>query len=115
MSITRFDQGPRMSQAVRHGDTIYLSGQVALPGQGIAEQTGAILAQVDDLLERAGSDRHHILNATIWLKDMADFGAMNAVWDAWIADGAGPARATCEAKLAMPEYRIEVIIIAAKK
>ena len=115
MSITRFDQGPRMSQAVVHGDTIYLAGQVALPGQSVADQTRAVLAQVDALLERTGSDKQHLLSATIWLADMADFAEMNGVWDAWIADGAAPARATGEAKLATPDYRVEIIVIAAKK
>ncbi|TNE39744.1 MAG: RidA family protein [Sphingomonadales bacterium] len=115
MTITRFDQGPRMSQAVVHGDTIYLAGQVAEPGASVAEQTKAVLAQVDALLERTGSDRNHLLSATIWLADMADFAEMNAVWDAWIAGGQAPARATGEAKLATPDYKVEVIITAAKK
>ena len=115
MSITRFDQGSRMSQAVVHGDTIYLAGQVALPGKSVTEQTKAVLAQVDALLDRTGSDKQHLLSATIWLADMADFAEMNAVWDAWIADGAAPARATGEAKLATPDYRVEIIVIAARK
>ena len=115
MTITRFDQGPRMSQAVVHGDTIYLAGQVAEPGASVTEQTRAVLAQVDALLERTGSDRNHLLSATIWLADMADFAEMNAVWDAWIAGGQAPARATGEAKLATPDYKVEVIITAAKK
>jgi enamine deaminase RidA (YjgF/YER057c/UK114 family) len=114
MSITRLDQGARMSQAVIHGDTIYLAGQVGAPGESVTEQTKAVLAQVDALLERTGSDRHHLLSATIWLADMADFAEMNAVWDAWIAQGAAPARATGEAKLATPDYKVEVIITAAK-
>lgn len=114
MSITRLDQGARMSQAVVHGDTIYLAGQVGAPGESVTEQTKAVLAQVDALLERTGSDRNHLLSATIWLADMADFAEMNAVWDAWIAQGAAPARATGEAKLATPDYKVEVIITAAK-
>jgi len=115
MTITRFDQGARMSQAVVHGDTIYLAGQVAAPGASVAEQTGAVLAQIDGLLERTGSDRDHLLSATIWLADMADFAEMNAVWDSWIAGGQAPARATGEAKLATPDYKVEIIITAAKK
>ncbi len=115
MTITRFDQGPRMSQAVVHGDTIYLAGQVGLPGQNVTEQMKTLLAQVDALLERTGSDRHHLLSATIWLADIADFAAMNVVWDEWIAGGAAPARATGEAKLATPDYLVEVILVAAKK
>jgi enamine deaminase RidA (YjgF/YER057c/UK114 family) len=114
MSITRLDRGPRMSQAVIHGDTIYLAGQVAAPGASVTEQTTAVLAQVDDLLARTGSDRNHLLSATIWLADMADFAEMNVVWDAWIAHGEAPARATGEAKLATPDYKVEIIIVAAK-
>ena len=114
MTITRLDRGPRMSQAVVHNSTIYLAGQVGAPGQSVAVQTQAALDQVDALLQRAGSDRNHLLTATIWLADMADFAEMNAVWDAWIGDVEAPARATGEAKLATPDYRVEVIVIAAK-
>ena len=115
MAIERIESGPRMSQAVIHGNTVYLAGQVGAPGKSVTEQTKAVLAQVDALLERTGSDKQHLLSATIWLADMADFGEMNAVWDAWIADGAAPARATGEAKLATPDYRVEIIVIAARK
>jgi enamine deaminase RidA (YjgF/YER057c/UK114 family) len=114
MTITRIDRGPRMSQAVIHGDTIYLAGQVGAPGESVTAQTKAVLAEVDSLLARVGSDKNHLLMATIWLADMADFAEMNAVWDAWIADGEAPARATGEAKLATPDYKVEIIIIAAK-
>jgi enamine deaminase RidA (YjgF/YER057c/UK114 family) len=114
MSITRIDRGPRMSQAVVHSDTIYLAGQVGAPGESVTAQTKAVLASVDKLLAQTGSDKNHILSATIWLADMADFAEMNAVWDAWIADGEAPARATGEAKLATPDYKVEVIITAAK-
>ena len=74
-----------------------------------------MLAEIDDLLARCGSDRAHILSATIWLADMSDFAEMNKVWDAWVAPGAAPARATGEAKLAAPDYRVEIIVIAARK
>ena len=114
MTITRIDTGPRMSQAVIHGDTIYLAGQVGEPGQDIAEQTRTALAEVDALLAQAGSDKSKLLMVTIWLADMADFAAMNAVWDPWIADVAAPARATGEAKLASPDYLVEVIAVAAR-
>nr|WP_047167150.1 RidA family protein [Sphingomonas sp. Y57] len=114
MTIERIDQGPRMSQAVIHGNTVYLAGQVGAPGASVTEQTKAVLASVENLLERTGSSRNHLLSATIWLADMADFAEMNAVWDAWIAGFPAPARATGEAKLASPEYRVEVIITAAK-
>ncbi|ABQ67176.1 RidA family protein [Rhizorhabdus wittichii] len=114
MTIERIDQGPRMSQAVVHGDTVYLAGQVGAPGASVTEQTRTVLAQVESLLARTGSSKNHLLNATIWLADMADFAEMNAVWDAWIADAPAPARATGEAKLATPDYKVEIIIIAAK-
>jgi enamine deaminase RidA (YjgF/YER057c/UK114 family) len=114
MTITRIDQGPRMSQAVIHGDTIYLAGQVGTPGESVTRQTQDVLAEIDALLEQAGSSRDHLLMATIWLADIADFAEMNAVWDAWIAGHPAPARATGEAKLATPDYKVEIIIIAAK-
>jgi enamine deaminase RidA (YjgF/YER057c/UK114 family) len=113
--ITRIDPGPRMSEAVIHGDTIYLAGQIGAPGEDVVAQTRAVLGEIDELLERCGSDKHHILMATIWLADIADFAGMNSVWDAWVSETAPPARATGEAKLAAPEYRVEIIITAAKK
>jgi len=113
MSITRLHSGPRMSQAVIHGDTVYLAGQVALPGKSVTEQTQAVLGQVDALLAETGSDKSKILSATIWLADMADFAEMNAVWDVWVGGKDAPARATGEAKLAAPEYKVEMIITAA--
>ena len=114
MTITRIDQGPRMSQAVIHGDTVYLAGQVGAPGASVTEQTKDVLAQIEALLAEAGSSKQHLLQATIWLADMADFAEMNAVWDAWIADAPAPTRATGEAKLATPDYRVEIIIVAAR-
>ena len=114
MTITRIDRGPRMSEAVIHGDTIYLAGQVGAPGESVTAQTKAVLAEIDALLERAGSSRNHMLMAQIWLADMNDFAEMNAVWDAWVADVEAPARATGEAKLATPDYKVEIIVTAAK-
>ncbi|WEK00786.1 MAG: RidA family protein [Candidatus Sphingomonas phytovorans] len=114
MTITRIDAGARMSQAVVHGDTVYLAGQVGAPGESVTAQTRAILAQVEDLLARAGSSKSKILAATIWLADMSDFGEMNAVWDAWVDGQDAPARATGEAKLATPDYKVEIIITAAR-
>ena len=114
MSITRLHSGPRMSQAVIHGDTVYLAGQVALPGKSVTEQTEAVLGQVDALLAETGSDKSKILSATIWLADMADFAEMNVVWDAWVGGKDAPARATGEAKLATPDYKVEIIVIAAR-
>ena len=113
MTITRFDAGPRMSQAVIHNDTVYLAGQVG-EGATVAEQTRDVLAQIDRLLAEAGSSRERILQAIIWLADMADFAEMNSVWDGWIPAGHTPARATGEAKLAAPKYRVEIIVTAAR-
>lgn len=114
MTITRIDQGPRMSEAVIHGDTIYLAGQVGTPDESVTEQTKTVLAEIDVLLEKTGSSKNHMLRAQIWLADMADFAEMNAVWDAWIAGFDAPARATGEAKLAAPGYKVEIIVTAAK-
>ena len=103
-----------MSQAVIHGDTVYLAGQVGAPGESVTAQTKAVLASVEALLAQAGSDKSKILTATIWLADMADFAEMNAVWDVWIDGKDAPARATGEAKLATPDYKVEVIVVAAR-
>jgi enamine deaminase RidA (YjgF/YER057c/UK114 family) len=114
MSIERIGSGPRMSQAVIHGNTVYLAGQVGAPGESVTAQTKAVLASVEALLAQAGSDKSKILSATIWLADMADFAEMNAVWDVWIDGKDAPARATGEAKLATPDYKVEVIVVAAR-
>ena len=116
MTITRFQIGQRMSQAVMHGDTIYLAGQVAqgAPGASVAEQTQDILVRIDGLLEEVGSDKTKILSATIWLSDMDSFEEMNGVWDAWVPEGHAPGRACVEARLARPHFNVEIGIIAAK-
>jgi enamine deaminase RidA (YjgF/YER057c/UK114 family) len=115
MTIQRLDTGPRMSQAVVHGNTVYLAGQVSnAPAGDVTGQTAAILKQIDDLLARAGTDKTRLLSATIYLADMKTFAAMNKAWDAWVPAGAGPARATVEAKLAGPEYLVEIAAVAAK-
>jgi enamine deaminase RidA (YjgF/YER057c/UK114 family) len=113
MTIRRIEPGKRMSGAVVHGNTVYLAGQVGTAGDDVTAQTKTALAEVERLLAAAGSDKSKILNTTIWLADMADFGTMNAVWDAWVDPANPPARATGEAKLATPEYLVEVIVIAA--
>ncbi|PTM97770.1 RidA family protein [Mycoplana dimorpha] len=113
MTITRFETGARMSQAVIHNGTVYLAGQVGEAGADVTTQTQQILAQIDRLLALAGSDKTRILSAQIWLADMADFQKMNAVWDAWVAPGHAPARATGESKLATPAHLVEIIITAA--
>lgn len=112
MSIKRFETGPRMSQAVVHGGVVYLAGQVAL-GASVAEQTEAVLAQIDALLAAAGSDKSKLLAATIYLTDMATFGEMNKVWEGWVSPGNTPARATVEAALATPDYKVEIVVTAA--
>lgn len=113
-TITRFESGPRMSQAVTYGDMVYLAGQVGPEGDDVVSQTRSALAEVDRLLALTGSDKSRILSATIWLADIADFAAMNTVWDAWVDKANPPARATGEAKLAAPKYKVEIIIVAAK-
>lgn len=114
MTIDRIEPSARMSQAVAYGDTVYLAGQVGAPGESVANQTQAILAEINDLLGRAGSNKSRVLMATIWLADMADFAEMNGVWDAWVDRDNPPARATGEARLAAPEYRVEIIVVAAR-
>jgi len=94
MTIKRFDVGPRMSQGVAHGNTVYLAGQVADdPVPSVGEQTRQILARIDRLLKDAGTDKTKLLSANIWLTDIARFGEMNAIWDAWVSPGNTPARA----------------------
>lgn len=114
MSITRIGtERRRMSKCVIHNGTIYLCGQVAKDANAeIREQSRTMLEKVDDLLEQAGSDKKHILSATIYIKDMKDFAEMNAVWDDWIIEGYSPARACVEASLARPELLVEVSVIA---
>jgi enamine deaminase RidA (YjgF/YER057c/UK114 family) len=116
MTIQRIGTGPRMSKAVVHGDTVYLAGQVAdkAAAAGVGEQTQEILAIIDGLLDEAGTDKSKLLTANIWLADMATFAEMNAVWDKWVTPGATPARATIEAKLAAPRYKVEIMVTAAK-
>jgi enamine deaminase RidA (YjgF/YER057c/UK114 family) len=112
--IQRIRPGKRLAEAVVYGPTIYLAGQVASdPGLDITGQTRDVLAQIDRLLADNGSNRSQLLSVTIYLADMADFAAMNAVWDAWVPPENLPARATVEARLARPEYRVEMQAIAA--
>ena len=115
MSITRLGTDRRrMSKIIIHNDTVYLCGQVARDSDaGIKEQTQTMLDKVDGLLKQAGSDRKHILSATLYIKEMKDFAEMNKVWDAWVIEGYSPARACVEASLARPELLVEVSVIAA--
>src|SRR5215813_6160106 len=116
MSIERHDIGPRMSKAVVHGNTVYLAGIVAdaPKGKSTGDQTKDILRQIDGFLAKAGTDKSKLVSANIWITDMANFAEMNAVWDAWVASGNTPARATIEAKLAAPDYKVEIMMVAAK-
>lgn len=113
-TIKRLGTGTRMSQAVVHGDTVYLAGQVAsnreLDAQG---QTAEVLVKIDALLKEAGTDRLRILTATVWLADINDFDVMNTEWDAWVPPGAAPARACVESHLAKPDIKVEVQVVAA--
>lgn len=113
--IERIEVGPRMSQAVAYGNTVYLAGQVAAdPKQDVGGQTRQILEAIDRLLAAAGSDKTKILSATIYLTDIGTFAQMNAEWDQWVPAGHTPARATVEAKLAAPAYKVEIAVVAAR-
>jgi enamine deaminase RidA (YjgF/YER057c/UK114 family) len=112
--IIRLEKGPRMSQSVSYGGLVWLAGQVGTPGASVTDQTKDILAKIDKLLADSGSDKSRLLQAVIWLADMKDFAEMNAVWDAWVDPQNPPARACGEAKLATPEYTVEIIVVAAK-
>ena len=114
MTIQRFDVGQRMSEMAVHNGVVYLAGQVAADASlDITGQTADVLAQIDALLARAGSDKTKILRAQIYIADVAEFAGMNAAWDAWVPAGHTPPRATVEAKLAKPEWKVEIVITAA--
>ena len=113
-SIKRLHTGPRMSQAVIANGMVFLAGQVADDASAdITGQTRQILAAIDKLLGEAGTDKSRLLTASIFLVDMADFAPMNAVWEAWVSPGNTPARATVEANLARPGWKIEIVVSAA--
>lgn len=116
MTITRIDTNERMSQAVTHGDTVYLAGQVAIDAanESVKNQTTNILSRIDDLLEQSGSNKSNLLTATIWLTSMDDFDEMNSVWDSWVPSGDAPARACVESKLAFPQFTVEISVTAAR-
>ena len=115
MSITRMHTGERASKIVVHGDTVYLSGQVAEdPEADIREQTRSTLARVDGLLAEAGTDREHLLSATIFLRDIDNhFAPMNEVWNSWVPEGHAPARACVEAHMARSALLVEICVVAA--
>ncbi|MFN2528201.1 MAG: RidA family protein [Candidatus Baltobacteraceae bacterium] len=111
--IERIDPGPRMSQAVVHGAVVYTAGHVDAQASDVAGQTRNILAKLDALLARSGSNRSCLLSANIWLADIATFDQMNAEWEAWIDKENPPARATVESKLAGPRFLVEIAVVAA--
>ncbi|CAK4077617.1 unnamed protein product [Aphanomyces euteiches] len=116
MDIKRFHAQARYSEAVVHNQTVYLSGQLADDLNGdIEAQTRETLASIDEFLADAGTDKSRLLSATIYLKDMADYAKMNAIWDAWVVPGAAPARATVQAHLYDPNVLVEISVIAATK
>jgi len=116
MSVERKEVGPRMSQIVIHGDTVYLAGTVAHAnaGKSVSEQTKEILATIDRHLAQAGTDKSKLLQATIWLSDIRTVDEFNKVWDAWAVAGQTPARACIEALLQGPEKKIEIQVTAAR-
>jgi enamine deaminase RidA (YjgF/YER057c/UK114 family) len=114
MSIRRIDPNTRLSAAVVHGDIVYISGQVPdTPYADVATQTAEILAKIDRLLREAGTDRTRLLNASVWLADIVTFDDMNRAWEAWLPAGQAPARATVEARIANPAWRVEIAAVAA--
>jgi enamine deaminase RidA (YjgF/YER057c/UK114 family) len=115
MTIQRIDPGRRFSEAVVHGDLVYLAGHVGQdPAASVRDQTSDILGQIDRHLAAAGSDRSRLLSVQVWLADIATFDEMNAAWDAWVDPDNKPARATVEARLASPDYKVEIAGIAAR-
>ena len=111
--IKRIGTGPRMSEASCYNGIVWVAGQVGTPGASVAQQTADCLAEVDRILAEAGTDKTRILSVQIWLADIATFAEMNSVWDTWVPAGNTPARATGEAKLATPDYKVEIIVTAA--
>ena len=114
MTIDRINSNDRLSAAATFEALVFLSGQVPTQSEDITAQTQEVLSKIDALLAETGSDKDHILNATIYLQDIQrDFAAMNAVWDAWVVPGQTPARATVQAKLNDPKMKIEIMVVAA--
>jgi enamine deaminase RidA (YjgF/YER057c/UK114 family) len=113
--VRRIDPGPRLSEASVHGDRLYLSGMIPEDTSlDVAGQAKQALAEIDALLARGGSDKTKILSAVIWLSDIGDFAAMNAVWDVWVVPGQTPARATVQARLSDPDMKVEIMVVAAR-
>ncbi|AKU20670.1 RidA family protein [Massilia sp. MB5] len=116
MEITRLHVGKRLSEVAIHNNTVYLAGQIAENTENdIQGQTREVLGHIDRLLAEAGSDKTCILSAQIYLADLADFAGMNEEWDAWVPGGHTPPRATVQAKLANPAWRVEIVVVAAQR
>ena len=115
MNIERFEGTGRMSRAVRHNGMLYLCGQTDTTAADVQGQAKNVLAKIEDLLNKYGSDKDHILTATIYVKTMNDFAAMNEIWDAWVNNGHEPARACVQAEMARPEILVEIVVAAAVK
>ena len=116
MTIDRIRTGPRMSKIVRHAGLVFLSGQTA-SGTDLADvsgQTREVLRRIDELLAEAGTDKAHLLTATVYLRDIGDFVVMNVEWEAWLASSSAPARTTVEARLASPNLLVEITVTAAR-
>jgi len=115
MTITRIEPGPRFCQAVVHGNTVYLAGQVAdNPVPSVGKQTAQILKRIDKLLKAAGSNKSKLLSVNIWMSDIRYFNEMNAEWEKWMSKDNKPVRATVESRLAGPQYLVEIMCVAAK-
>ena len=115
MTIERIEVGKRLSKAVIHGNTVYLAGQAPDDlGADVAGQTRQILAKIDGLLAQAGTDKSKLLTANVWLSDISGYDQMNAVWDEWVTPGNSPARACVESRLAKPQYKVEIAVVAAR-
>lgn len=113
-SIQRFHAGPRYSECCVHAGTVYVAGQVASnTSNAIEGQTAEILGRIDQLLAEAGTDKSRILMAQVFLSSMADYAGMNSAWDSWVATGHAPCRATVQAPLARPEWKVEIVVTAA--
>lgn len=114
MAITYMRPGGRMSQMTIHAGTVYVAGQIADDsGADTAGQTKQILDKLDNLLMEAGTDKSHLLSAIVWLADINDFSKMNSVWDSWVRPGHAPVRACVEARLASPDWKVEIMVVAA--
>ena len=116
MTIPLINSNSRLSGAVTYQDLVFLSGQVPGEGQDVATQTQEVLTKIDALLAEAGSDKDHLLNATIYLKNIQEgFAPMNDVWSAWLTPGQAPTRTTLQAELARPSVLVEISVIAVRR